>query len=94
MVLTPSLDEKFKYLVDNYNKYFINKDDPDAKGSFIPASTVKMNSSGKFADVTIFDTSIVQLSKYLVYLALRMENLKENNDENFQQYEGWLIDSP
>lgn len=93
MVLTPSLDEKFKYLVDNYNKYFINKDDPDAKGSFIPASTVKMNSSGKFADVTIFDTSIVQLSKYLVYLTLRMENLKANNDENFQQYEGWLIDT-
>lgn len=94
MGLLPSLDEKFEYLIDTYNKYFINKDDPESKGSYIPASTVKMDKSGKFAEVTVFRKSIVQLSKYIVYLTLRLENFKYlDDDESFQKYEEYLINS-
>lgn len=88
MALSFSLDEKFRGIRENFNTYYIYKGDPDEKGSYIPADKVKMNTGSKVASKTIFDNTIVSISKYIVYLVMKLESQK---DEYFEEYEGWLI---
>lgn len=90
MALSFSLDEKFQGIRENFNTYYIHKGDPDEKGSFIPADKVKMNPNGKVASQTVFDNTIVNISKYIVYLTMKLESQK---DEYFEEYEGWLVNT-